>query len=132
MPGVFAAQRSMPGISATRGPHVLVSSTNTEDWERIPLIYCGIDRAESTGYRLLPELLAEHGDSEEHPIPVAIETSRGILRADQAHQPPLVEEAFGKQTLALLPRPEAACTAADQLAEAVEEAFPQTRMPRSC
>lgn len=36
-----------------------------------------------------------------------------------------MEDALGKQTLALLVQLEAACTAADQLVEAVEEAFPQ-------
>jgi transposase len=50
---------------------------------------------------------------------------RDVFRAAWAHQPPLVEEALGKQMLALLIQLEAACTAADQLAEAVEEAFPQ-------
>ncbi|MER5914655.1 IS110 family transposase [Streptomyces sp. NPDC001982] len=50
---------------------------------------------------------------------------REVLRADWAHQLPLVEDALGKQMLALLIQLEAACTAADQLAEAVEEAFPQ-------
>lgn len=34
-----------------------------------------------TGYRTLLDLLAEHGDSAENPIPVAIETSRGLLVA---------------------------------------------------
>jgi transposase len=66
------------------------------------VIYCGVDWAEKThdialvddtgqllakrlitddaaGYRLLLELLAEYGDTEESPIPVAIETSRGLL-----------------------------------------------------
>lgn len=33
------------------------------------------------GYRLLLDLLAEHGDTAEAPIPVAIETSRGLLVA---------------------------------------------------
>ncbi|MEU9148334.1 ATP-binding protein [Streptomyces sp. NPDC048349] len=33
------------------------------------------------GYRLLLDLLAEHGDTAETPIPVAIETSRGLLVA---------------------------------------------------
>uniref|UniRef100_UPI00374E158E transposase n=1 Tax=Streptomyces litchfieldiae TaxID=3075543 RepID=UPI00374E158E len=37
----------------------------------------------------------------------------------------MVEDALGKQMLALLVQLEAACTAADDLAEAVEEAFPQ-------
>jgi len=33
------------------------------------------------GLRLLLELLTEHGDTAEEPIPVAIETSRGLLVA---------------------------------------------------
>ena len=68
------------------------------------MIFCGIDWAERThdvalvdatgalvakrhitddaaGYKMLLELLAEHGDSQENPIPVAIETSRGLLVA---------------------------------------------------
>ncbi|HET6354002.1 IS110 family transposase [Streptomyces sp.] len=67
-------------------------------------VFCGIDWAEShhdvalvdqdgtllakrrisddtAGYRLLLDLLAEYGDSAEEPIPVAIETSRGLLVA---------------------------------------------------
>ncbi|MEV8207846.1 IS110 family transposase [Streptomyces sp. NPDC079189] len=50
---------------------------------------------------------------------------REVFRADWAHHPPLVEDALGKQMLALLVQLEAACTAADDLAEAVEESFPQ-------
>lgn len=50
---------------------------------------------------------------------------RDVFRAHWAHQPPLIENALGRQMLALLTQLEAACTAADQLAEAVEEAFPQ-------
>lgn len=34
---------------------------------------------DAAGYRKLLDLLAEHGDSETEPIPVAIETSRGLL-----------------------------------------------------
>lgn len=68
------------------------------------MIYCGIDWAERThdvalvddtgqllakrhitddaaGYSNLMDLLAEYGDTEETPIPVAIETSRGLLVA---------------------------------------------------
>lgn len=68
------------------------------------MIYCGIDWAERThdvalvddsgqllakrhitddaaGYKILLDLLVEFGDSEENPIPVAIETSRGLLVA---------------------------------------------------
>lgn len=67
-------------------------------------VFCGIDWAEShhdvalvdesgsllakrrisddaAGYRLLLDLLAEHGDSPDEPIPVAIETGRGLLVA---------------------------------------------------
>jgi transposase len=50
---------------------------------------------------------------------------RDIFRAEWAHQPPLVEDALGKQMLALLMQLDAACTAADQLAQAVQDAFPQ-------
>jgi transposase len=50
---------------------------------------------------------------------------RGIFRGDYAHQPPLVEDALGKQMLALLVQLDAACTAAEDLAKAVEEDFPR-------
>jgi len=50
---------------------------------------------------------------------------REVFRADWAHQPPMVEDALGKQMLALLIQLEAACTATDDLAKAVEQAFPQ-------
>lgn len=53
------------------------------------------------------------------------ERLREVFRADWAQQPELVEDALGKQTLALLIQLEAACTAASNLAEAVEEAFSQ-------
>ncbi|GAU71666.1 IS110 family transposase [Streptomyces sp. NPDC001339] len=53
------------------------------------------------------------------------ERLREVFRAGWAHQPPLVEDALGKQMLALLVQLDAACTAADDLAKAVEEAFPQ-------
>lgn len=56
---------------------------------------------------------------------IEAEADRNVFRAEWAHQPPLVEDALGKQMLALLVQLEAACAAADQLAEAVEEAFPQ-------
>ncbi|WP_406274822.1 IS110 family transposase [Actinacidiphila glaucinigra] len=58
-------------------------------------------------------------------ITAGAERIRDVFRAEWAHQPPLVEDALGKQMLALLVQLEAACTAADNLAEAVEEAFPQ-------
>ncbi|MFI6005193.1 IS110 family transposase [Streptomyces sp. NPDC051366] len=53
------------------------------------------------------------------------ERLREALRSDWPHQPPLVEDALGKQMLALLLQLDAACTAADNLAQAVEETFAQ-------
>ncbi|MFF4232465.1 IS110 family transposase [Streptomyces sp. NPDC001820] len=58
-------------------------------------------------------------------IEAEAERLREVLRADCAHQPPLVEDALGQQMLALLIQLSAACTAADDLAKAVEEAFPR-------
>lgn len=58
-------------------------------------------------------------------IEAEAERLREVFRGEWAHQPPLVETALGKQMLALLIQLDAACAAADQLAEAVEEAFPQ-------
>ncbi|MFJ3311047.1 IS110 family transposase [Streptomyces sp. NPDC086549] len=53
------------------------------------------------------------------------ERLREALRGDWARQLPLVEDALGKQMVALLIQLDAACAAADDLAKAVEEAFPQ-------
>ncbi len=53
------------------------------------------------------------------------ERLREVFRADWAHQPQLIEDALGTQMLALLIQLEAACTAANNLAEAVEDVFPQ-------
>ncbi|MEU7037193.1 IS110 family transposase [Streptomyces sp. NPDC046237] len=58
-------------------------------------------------------------------ITAAVERIRGVFRGDFAHQPPLVEDALGRQMLALLTQLTAACTAADDLAEAVQDAFPR-------
>lgn len=58
-------------------------------------------------------------------IEAETERLREVLRAECAHQPPLVEDALGQQMLALLIQLSAACTAADDLARAVEEAFPR-------
>ncbi|MDH6574206.1 transposase [Streptomyces sp. SAI-117] len=92
-----------PGIRSLRGPHELVTSKNST-LEGKDLIYCGIDWAERThdvalvddsgqllakrhitddaaDYKILLDLLAEYGDTEEDPIPVAIETSRGLVVA---------------------------------------------------
>ncbi|WP_329297056.1 IS110 family transposase [Streptomyces pseudovenezuelae] len=54
-----------------------------------------------------------------------VDRLRDAFRADWAHQPPLVEDALGKQMLALLGQLEAASRATEDLARAVEEAFPQ-------
>jgi transposase len=55
------------------------------------------------------------------------ETKRlqAVFRAEYAHQPPLVEEAMGKQMLAILRQLDAAAESADDLAEAVEASFHQ-------
>ncbi|WP_330300720.1 IS110 family transposase [Streptomyces sp. NBC_00503] len=58
-------------------------------------------------------------------IEAEAERLQEVFRADWAHQPHLVEEALGTQMLALLIQLEAACMAADDLAKAVEEMFPQ-------
>jgi transposase len=50
---------------------------------------------------------------------------RDAFRAEQMHQLPLVEQAMGRQTLALLRQLDAACAAADDLEHAVTESFNQ-------
>ncbi|WP_159041970.1 hypothetical protein [Streptomyces ambofaciens] len=65
-------------------------------------------------------------------IEAEAERLREVFRAEWAHQPPPVEDSLGKQMLALLIQLDAACTAADQLAAAMDEAFPSTRTLRSC
>lgn len=50
---------------------------------------------------------------------------RDALRAEQMRQLPLVEEAMGRQTLALLRQLEAACASADDLGQAAAESFSQ-------
>ncbi|MDH6711107.1 hypothetical protein P3T27_007859 [Kitasatospora sp. MAA19] len=58
-------------------------------------------------------------------IEAEAERLREIFRADWAHQSALVEDALGRQALAILAQLTAACTASDDLAQAVEETFPQ-------
>jgi transposase len=83
---------------------VLVTCINGRIWEESLTVFCGIDWAErhhgvalvdeagtllakaritddAAGYHKLLALLAEHGDSPDDPIPVAIETSHGLLVA---------------------------------------------------
>ncbi|MFB4319911.1 IS110 family transposase [Actinomadura sp. 21ATH] len=48
-----------------------------------------------------------------------------IFREEQMRQLPMVEDAFGKQALALLRQTDAACQAADELAQATSEVFHQ-------
>ncbi len=52
-----------------------------------------------------------------------VEHLHGALRTPQMRHLPLVEEAMGRQTLALLRQLEAACLSADDLAEASAQAF---------
>ncbi|MEU9191487.1 IS110 family transposase [Streptomyces sp. NPDC048484] len=83
---------------------MLVTCTKARSKENGLTVYCGIDWAENhhdvalvdddgqllakrrigddaAGYRLLMDLLAEYGDTAEDPVPVAIETSHGLLVA---------------------------------------------------
>ncbi|MCX4649217.1 MULTISPECIES: IS110 family transposase [unclassified Streptomyces] len=56
-------------------------------------------------------------------IDAEAERLRDVLRADHAHQPQAIEDAFGHQLLALLKQFDAACQAGDDLAQATETAF---------
>ncbi|MGV9351858.1 IS110 family transposase [Streptomyces spiralis] len=56
-------------------------------------------------------------------IDAEVERLQTMLRAPQMRQLPLVEEAMGRQTLALVRQLDAACTSADDLAEAAMECF---------
>jgi hypothetical protein len=56
---------------------------------------------------------------------------REALRTGQMRQLPLVEQAMGRQTLALLGQLDAACAAAADLEHAVTESFTSTRTPGS-
>ncbi len=64
------------GIDWAEGHHDVAIIDNTGKL----LAKCRIDD-DLDGYRLLLDLMADHGDSAETPIPVAIETSRGLLVA---------------------------------------------------
>ncbi|GHB50889.1 hypothetical protein GCM10010347_20710 [Streptomyces cirratus] len=58
-------------------------------------------------------------------------SGREILRAEWAHHPPQVEKALGRQMLALLAQPEAACTAVDDLDRPQRRPSSNTRTRRS-
>ncbi|MEU8868965.1 IS110 family transposase [Streptomyces umbrinus] len=58
-------------------------------------------------------------------IDAEAERIKTALRAEQAHQPPLIEDAMGAQLRALLGQLDAACRAVDDLAQAVEASFLQ-------
>ncbi|MFE4333843.1 hypothetical protein ACFRQM_31835 [Streptomyces sp. NPDC056831] len=60
---------------------------------------------------------AENADRK-NTIDREVERLHGTLRAPQMRHLPLVEEAMGRQALALLRQLEAACVSADDLAEA--------------
>ena len=93
---VSRALRTLHGYDPHKYPH--------HDWREsdVTLLFCGIDWAEThhdvaiiddsgrlvakkrvpddpSGFTQLVELLAEAGDCAEHPVPVAIETPRGLL-----------------------------------------------------
>jgi hypothetical protein len=56
---------------------------------------------------------------------------RGAFRQEQMRQLPLVEQAMGRQSLALLRQLDAACTSADDLEAAAVESLTSTRTPGS-
>jgi len=58
-------------------------------------------------------------------LDVEAERLQQVLRADYLHHPPLIEEAFGQQTLALLRQLDTACANAEQLAAATAQHFAQ-------
>jgi transposase len=58
-------------------------------------------------------------------IDAEAERLRAVLRAGQAHQSALVEDAMGRQLRALILQLDAACRAADELAEAAQASFLQ-------
>jgi transposase len=71
----------------------------------------------------LRALLAKAGRS--RGIDTAAQRLREAFRAEQMRQLPLVEDAMGRQSLALLRQLEAACTSADDLEQAAVECFNQ-------
>lgn len=90
----------------------------------------GADEARAdTGQGREPDSHPDHGGSKrpgrKRGIEADVERLREAFRTDWARQPGLVEDALGEQTLALLGQLTAACTAAADLAQAVDEAFPQ-------
>jgi Transposase IS116/IS110/IS902 family len=56
-------------------------------------------------------------------IEVRADQLRTVFAAEQMHQPPRVEAAFGEQARALILQLDAACRAVDHLAKAAEEVF---------
>lgn len=84
-PGIdaYLRERRCPGplrVNATRPDHafVLVVRAHHDTGQLLAKRHIPDDAA---GYKILLELLAEYGDTAENPIPVAIETSRGLLVA---------------------------------------------------
>jgi transposase len=70
-----------------------------------------------------------------HGIDTEVDRLREALRAEQMHQLPLVEQAMGRQSLALLRQLDAACASAEDLAAAAVEAFethPDAEIITSC
>ncbi len=59
------------------------------------------------------------------------ERLQGILRGQYLHQLPLVEDAYGRQALALLRQLDVACANAEELAAEAVEHLTNTRTPRS-
>lgn len=98
-----------PGLDATRARVILAAAPT-------PAAAAKLTRSQLRS-------LLRHGGRPRHGIEAEVERLREIFRADCLHQLPRVEEAMGRQTLALLRQVNAACQAVADLAAATEDAF---------
>lgn len=110
-PGLLSAVSHMrEGLCTTTARTVLAAAPTPADAARLTRTQ-------------LKSLLKKAGRRRD--VDSAAEALREAFRREQMHQPPLVEEAMGRQALALLRQLEAACISCDELAEAVETSFRQ-------
>jgi Transposase/Transposase IS116/IS110/IS902 family len=123
-------------IETPRGP--LVACLRATSWQIYPVNPMAVaryrDRHSVAGRK------SDHGDAvvlanvlrtdlhAHRPLPADSELAQAsavLARAQQMHQPPLVEQAMGRQTLALLRQLDAACASADDLEQAAVQSFNQ-------
>jgi transposase len=107
-PGAFAAAKG--GITRPEARALLAAAPTPADAARLTLAQ-------------LKALLRKAGRS--RGIDAEAARLRDALRAPQMRQLPLVEDAMGRQALALLRQLDAACAAADDLEQAAAESFNQ-------